>query len=74
MYFSITVDRLLMKGNPTLESIDHALDMAVAQLCQEVHVAVVSRGYAESKFALCFRCWRPLLQFMNSFVSREYAA
>jgi hypothetical protein len=35
-----------MKGNPALESIDQALDMA------KVHVAVVSRGYAESKYCL----------------------
>jgi hypothetical protein len=38
--------RSLMKGNPALESIDQALDMA------KVHVAVVSRGYAESKYCL----------------------
>ncbi|KAG0582711.1 hypothetical protein KC19_3G079300, partial [Ceratodon purpureus] len=35
-----------MKGNPALKSIDQALDMA------KVHIAVVSRGYAESKYCL----------------------
>ena len=38
--------RSLMKGDPALKSIDQALDMA------KVHVAVVSRGYAESKYCL----------------------
>ncbi|KAG0583693.1 hypothetical protein KC19_3G155600 [Ceratodon purpureus] len=38
--------RSLMKGNPALKSIDQALDMA------QVHVAVVSRRYAESKYCL----------------------
>ncbi|KAG0582756.1 hypothetical protein KC19_3G083300 [Ceratodon purpureus] len=36
----------LMKGNPALQSIDQALDMA------NVHVAVVSKRYAESKYCL----------------------
>ncbi|KAG0598624.1 hypothetical protein M758_12G088900 [Ceratodon purpureus] len=35
-----------MKGNPALKSIDLALDTA------KVHVAVVSRGYARSKYCL----------------------
>lgn len=38
--------RSLMKGNPALKSIDQALDMA------KVHIAVVSRRYAESKYCL----------------------
>ncbi|KAG0622465.1 hypothetical protein M758_3G099400 [Ceratodon purpureus] len=38
--------RSLMKGNPALKSIDQALDMA------KVHVAVVSKRYAESKYCL----------------------
>ncbi|KAG0622263.1 hypothetical protein M758_3G085100 [Ceratodon purpureus] len=38
--------RSLMKGNPALKSIDQALDMA------NVHVAVVSKRYAESKYCL----------------------
>ena len=38
--------RSLMKGNPALKSIDQALATA------KVHVAVVSRGYAESKYCL----------------------
>ena len=38
--------RSLMKGDPACKSIDQALDMA------KVHVAVVSRGYAESKYCL----------------------
>ena len=38
--------RSLMKGNRALTSIDQALAMA------KVHVAVVSRGYAESKYCL----------------------
>jgi hypothetical protein len=38
--------RSLMKGDPALESIDQALDAA------QVHVAVVSRRYAESKYCL----------------------
>ena len=38
--------RSLMKGNPALQSIDQALAMAA------VHVAVVSRKYAESKYCL----------------------
>ena len=38
--------RSLMKGNPAIKSIDQALAMA------KVHVAVVSRGYAGSKYCL----------------------
>ncbi|KAG0627123.1 hypothetical protein M758_2G175500 [Ceratodon purpureus] len=38
--------RSLMKGNPALKSIDQALDAA------KVHVAVVSKRYAESKYCL----------------------
>ncbi|KAG0622301.1 hypothetical protein M758_3G088200 [Ceratodon purpureus] len=38
--------RSLMKGNPALQSIDEALDTA------KVHVAVVSKRYAESKYCL----------------------
>ncbi|KAG0582758.1 hypothetical protein KC19_3G083500 [Ceratodon purpureus] len=38
--------RSLMNGNPALQSIDQALDMA------NVHVAVVSKRYAESKYCL----------------------
>ncbi|KAG0583532.1 hypothetical protein KC19_3G144600 [Ceratodon purpureus] len=38
--------RSLMKGNPALQSIDQALDVAM------VHVAVISKGYAESKYCL----------------------
>ena len=38
--------RSLIKGNPALKSIDQALEWA------KVHVAVVSRGYAESKYCL----------------------
>jgi hypothetical protein len=41
------LDRLsLMKGNPAHEFIYQALDMA------RVHVAVVSKGYAQSKYCL----------------------
>ncbi|KAG0588049.1 hypothetical protein KC19_2G211700 [Ceratodon purpureus] len=38
--------RSLMKGNPAFQSIDQALDVAM------VHVAVVSKRYAESKYCL----------------------
>ncbi|KAG0583656.1 hypothetical protein KC19_3G152600 [Ceratodon purpureus] len=38
--------RSLLKGNPALKSIDQALDAA------KVHVAVVSKRYAESKYCL----------------------
>ncbi|KAG0623115.1 hypothetical protein M758_3G149500 [Ceratodon purpureus] len=38
--------RSLMKGNPALKSVDQALDAA------KVHVAVVSKRYAESKYCL----------------------
>ncbi|KAG0590527.1 hypothetical protein KC19_1G106300 [Ceratodon purpureus] len=38
--------RSLMKGNPALKSIDQALDAA------KVHVAVLSKRYAESKYCL----------------------
>nr|PNR52797.1 hypothetical protein PHYPA_009172 [Physcomitrium patens] len=38
--------RFLMVGGPALKSIDQALDMA------KVHVAVVSKGYAEPKYCL----------------------
>ncbi|KAG0590524.1 hypothetical protein KC19_1G106000 [Ceratodon purpureus] len=38
--------RSLMKGNPALKSIDQALDVA------KVHVAVLSKRYAESKYCL----------------------
>ncbi|KAG0622845.1 hypothetical protein M758_3G128200 [Ceratodon purpureus] len=47
--------RSLMKGNPALKSIDQALDMA------KVHIAVVSRGYAESKY-----CPNELVAMMRS--------
>ncbi|KAG0605760.1 hypothetical protein M758_9G085800 [Ceratodon purpureus] len=51
--------RSLMKGNPALKSIDQALHMA------KVHIAVVSRGYAESKYDLnelvAMRSGKPVL-------------
>ncbi|KAG0582737.1 hypothetical protein KC19_3G081900 [Ceratodon purpureus] len=47
--------RSLMKGNPALQSIDQALDMA------NVHVAVVSKRYAESKY-----CLKELVAMMRS--------
>ncbi|KAG0622240.1 hypothetical protein M758_3G083200 [Ceratodon purpureus] len=47
--------RSLMKGNPALQSIDQALDVA------NVHVAVVSKRYAESKY-----CLKELVAMMRS--------